>query len=61
MEGLKNPFTIGVTAGMMFVVAFSSGWRVLKTADAAKSAHEREESPEKDILPWQKEQETEYV
>jgi len=61
LEGLKNPFTIGVTAGMMFVVAFSSGWRVLKTADAAKSAHEREESPEKDILPCKKERETEYL
>jgi hypothetical protein len=46
---------------MMFVVAFSNGWHVLKKADAAKSAYEREESPEKDILRWQKERKTEYL
>jgi hypothetical protein len=59
--GTEKSFIVGVTAGMMFVVAFSNGWHVLKKADAAKSAHEREESPEKDILPWQKERKTEYL
>jgi MFS transporter, DHA2 family, glioxin efflux transporter len=50
VEGLKNPFTIGVvTAGMTFFVAFSNRWHVLKEANAAKSAHEKGEIPEKDF------------
>jgi hypothetical protein len=46
---------------MTFVVAFSNRCHVLKDANAAKSAHERGESPEKDILTRQKECKTEYL